>query len=356
MKDIDEIKVLYDYGYGYYENKLIALFRSGEPDFETADELLRLGADINAEEDSDTENVLSCILAGYGSSELWDGSCDHEACEKNNCEDCPENLNQSPASGAAMTEIIRYFLGHGFDVEKKNGRYGAQCLWALTLSSYDRYMIDAAKLLLDAGAKNINISSDPDENETPMEFIESEGGYQDCCCGDHHLGNLYEAVSQVYLAAEEGRDYSGIDSYEEVYGKRIIRILSAKPENGSVFFDLDLPEFKHENCFIQDLFFVTDNGILRTTQYADFWFDTKLPEVETVDVSEFFPGIVGEVVKSFHYEHNAIRKENTWYGQPVATIEMENNKAVTFSINFGEVKDEDRAAFYYFGWPPKVDI
>ena len=43
MKNIDEIKA-YDHGFGVLENKLIDVFKmSGPPDFETADELIRLG-------------------------------------------------------------------------------------------------------------------------------------------------------------------------------------------------------------------------------------------------------------------------------------------------------------------------
>ena len=52
-----------------------------------------------------------------------------------------------------MCAIIRFFLDHGFDVNKCDGCFGTQCLWALTPSTYDRYMIEATKILLDAGAK-----------------------------------------------------------------------------------------------------------------------------------------------------------------------------------------------------------
>lgn len=352
MRNIEEIKA-YNYGYGCLEDKLIALFRSGKPDFETADELIRLGADMNAEGKDDDENILSEILSGYWWSETGDEFCEDDDCEKENCEGCPQKKNLNPNCGEAMLEVIKYFLEHGFDVNKKDGRYGAQCLWSLTLSVFDRHIIDATKLLLAAVAKNISITSDPNGDETPWDFIGTEGSYQDTCCHDHHMGNIYEAVYQVYQAVEDGREYSGIDSYEEIYGKKVLKILSAKPSGDVAFFDMDLPESKHKNCFTQDLFFVTEDGILLTTQYVDFWFDRKLPDVETIDVSDYFPGIVGEIIKCFHYSHNEIRKGSTCYGQPIVTIEMDNGKALTFTINFGEVGKENRAAYFYFGWPEK---
>ena len=321
MKSIDKIKA-YEYGYGDLEDKLIAVFDPKSPDFETADLLIKMGANVNAEGKNDEENILSEIIG-----QSWI-----------NC-------------GESMIQIIQYFIKNGFDVHKKDERYGAQCLWNLTLSSFDRYMIDAIKLLLDAGAKNVCIGSRPDDDETPWSFIAAEGSYQDTCCHNHHLGNIYEAAYQIYQAVEDGRDYSGIDSYERVIGHKIIKILSALPEHSTTFFDLDLPNSKHKNCFTQDLFIVTDNGILFSTQYADFWFNNMMPDVETIDVSEYFTNIVGGTIKEFHFEHNAIQKGTTFYGQPVVTIEMDTGSVVTFSINFGEVSEEDRVGYFFFDWP-----
>ena len=144
-----------------------------------------------------------------------------------------------------------------------------------------------------------------------------------------------------------------VEDFHTVEVRRLHRIFCGLPSGDVAFFDMDLPESKHKNCFTQDLFFVTEDGILLTTQYADFWFDRKLPDVETIDVSDYFPGIVGEIIKCFHYSHNEIRKGSTCYGQPIVTIEMDNGKALTFTINFGEVGKENRAAYFYFGWPEK---
>ena len=108
---------------------------------------------------------------------------------------------------------------------------------------------------------------------------------------------------------------------------------------------MDLPEFKKDNCYTQTLYFVYDGGVLITTQYADFWTDTILPQAELVDVSEHFAGIVGHSIQRFTYDHKTVAKGTMYYGQPITTIEMDTGHKVRFSINFGEVKDEDRAAF-----------
>ena len=338
----------YDYGYGDLGNKLIELFRSGAPDFAAAEDLIRQGADINAVGRDDDENILSEILSGYWWSEHGDtisDACDN--CDENHCDNCEHDRNLNPNLGASMCAIIRFFLEHGFDVNKRDGCFGAQCLWALTLSSFDRYMIEATKLLLDAGAKNRTISpTSTNPYDTPRAFIGTEGSYQGACEHAHATANIFEAAYQVYQAVEDGKPYSGIDSYEMAIGKKIIRVLAEGDGTAPIFFAMELPEFKKDNCYNAALYFVYDGGVLISTQYADFWTDTILPSVNLTDVSEHFDGIVGHTIKGFAFDHRSILKGTTYYGQPITTIEMDSGRKIRFSINFGEVENEERAAFY----------
>lgn len=338
----------YDYGYGDLENKLIRLFRSGAPDFATAEDLIRQGADINAVGKDDDENILSEILSGYWWSEHGDiisDACDN--CDENHCDNCEHNRDLNPNLGASMCAIIRFFLAHGFDVNKCDGCFGAQCLWALTLSTFDRYMIEATKLLLDAGAKNRTVSpTSTDQDETPWCFIATESSYQGTCEHAHSTANIFEAVYQVYQAVADGKPYSGIDSYEMAIGKKVIKVLAESDGENPTFFAMDLPEFKRDNCYNATLYFVYDGGVLISTQYADFWTDTILPAADLIDVSEHFDGVVGNTIKGFTYDHRSIVKGTTHYGQPITTIEMDSGRKVRFSINFGEVREQNRAAFY----------
>ena len=89
-----------------------------------------------------------------------------------------------------------------------------------------------------------------------------------------------------------------------------------------------------------------DDGALLTTQYADFWTDTEIHYNNLVDVSECFDTIVGKTVKQFVFKHRDVVKGTTYYGQPITTLEMVTGEKITFSINFGDVKEEERAAFF----------
>lgn len=338
----------YDYGYGELGNKLISLFRSGAPDFDAAEKLIRQGADINAVGKNCSKNILSEILSGYWWTEHGDTVCEVcDRCEEDHCGDCEHNRSLNPNLGPSMCAIIRFFLDHGFDVNKCDGCFGAQCLWELTLSTFDRYMIEATKLLFDAGAKNRTISlKSTDEYTTPWSFIATEGSYQGTCEHNYSTANIFEAVYQIYQSVEDGKPYNGIDSYEMAVGKKIIKVLSEGPGTAPVFFSMELPEFKKDNCFTQTLYFVYDGGALISTQYAEFWTDTVLPDADLVDVSERFGGIVGSTIKDFIFDCRIVEKASAVYGQPITTVEMDSGHKIRFSINFGEVKEEERAAFY----------
>ncbi len=338
----------FDHGYGDLGNKLIELFRSGVPDFDAAEALIRQGADVNAVGKYDDENILSEILLGYSWTEddnTFSDACNN--CNKNHCDSCEHNHYRNPKLGLSMCAIIRFFLDHGFDVNKCDGCFGAQCLDALTFSTYDRYMIEATKLLFDAGAKNRIYSPDStDPDETPWYSVAIKISYHCTCEHNHATANIFEAVYQVYQAVEDGRPYSGIDSYKVAVGKKVLHVLAEKNGEEPIFFSLDLPKFKKDNCYTQTLYFVYDSGVLVSPQYAAFWTDTILPDVDLVDVSDRFDGIVGNSIKAFTYDHQTIVKGTTHYGQPITTIEMDSGHKVRFSTNFGEVKEDERAAFY----------
>lgn len=339
----------YDYGYGELENRLIELFRSGAPDFDAAEKLIRQGADVNATGKNPDENILSEILQGYWWSKYGDDmptECDD--CENEICEQCQYNkADKNPELGKSMCQVIRFFLSQGFDVNKFDGCYGAQCLYALTLSTFDRYFLEATKILFDAGAKNCNTSYDERcDGDTPWEFVGTEGSYQDTCEHNHSLGNIYEAVYQMYLAVDECRPYNGIDTYEAAVGKKILKVVADRDDDKPVFYSMNLSDFKKDNCYKDNLYFVLDGGVLITTQYADFWVDTNVSIDNGVDVSEYFPSIVGGTIKQFKFDHRTVIKGTTHYGQPITIVEMESGDSITFSINFGNVKNDERTAYF----------
>lgn len=309
------------YGYTPLSYALIELFESENPDFLTAEKLIQQGADVNDQGDDKSENVLSEILYGYHSN---------------------------PTGNISIAKTIRFFLDHGFDVSRNKGKYGAQCLSALTYSPFEREIIGATKMLLDAGARNVPIE-DSEPDETPMNAIGTEGSFQDTGEGNHYLGNIYEAVYQIYVALENGKSYSGIDSFEASIGKKIIRVMALGDNTDSIFTSIDLPTSKHKNCFYHNLYMIFDGGYLICTKYASYWVDTAPIDKKIVDVSKFFSRIIDHKICNVTFDHNSIIKGTTHYGQPITTFHFDNDVKLTFSINYGEVEKEKYCSYYYYG-------
>ena len=100
-----------DYGYGELENKLIRLLRTGAPDFSAAEELIRLGADINAVGNDNSQNILSRVLKNYRWTEHADvSSAAPDYCEEKHGDDCEHDRSLASYRGQSMCTIIRFFL------------------------------------------------------------------------------------------------------------------------------------------------------------------------------------------------------------------------------------------------------
>jgi len=334
MKNIDAIKA-YNHGYGTLEDKLIAvLSMSGPPDFETADELIRLGADVNAEGPDDDDNVLSEILCGYTCWQFED-----------------EEYTDLNTIGGYMIQVIHYFLDHGFDVKKKNGRYGAQCLYSLVISVQDRSMIEATKLLISAGAEDLYVDNEHTEGEKPKSFLDAENCYQRVCEYNYHVANVVEATYQIYQAIEEKKPYIDIDSYEAIIGKTITKVLIKKPKEGKALHDVMFTNGRFGKCFYTNIYFLFDNRMLIATPYNDLWTNRFDSSVRTLDISSDFSQVIGATVDKIEFAHNGLSEKMTHYTQPVATFRMSNGNSVSFSTSFGEVPKDKSTAYYYFGEP-----
>lgn len=342
------------YGYTPLSYALMNLFQSGLPDFAAAEKLIQQGADVNDQGDAKDENVLSEILGGYWQAGINWGQEECRNCftgfatgvSYDKCPFCEHFL--IPNVGESVIQIIRFFLNHGFDVKRNGGTHGAQCLYALAMSSFDRGLINATKMLLDAGARDIPVADD-EPDETPMEAIAAEGSFQDTCEHDHYLGNIYEATYQIYLALEEGRSYAGIDSFEVAIGKKILSVMAVGDNKDSIFTSINLPTSKHKNCFYRNLYMIFDGGYLVCTKTASYWVDTYPIDEKIIDVSEYLSPIIGHAIRKVTFDHNEVIDGITHYGQPVTSFHFDNGVKLTFTTNFGEVEKGHSGSYYYFG-------
>ncbi|MBQ8648130.1 MAG: hypothetical protein IJ484_08320 [Oscillospiraceae bacterium] len=329
----------FPYGYGELEDKLIDLFRSGPPDFAAAQALVDAGADVNAAVPGDG-NVLSECLQGYRDTEHGD-DCDRCDPEDGQCVQCP---SKNPDPGRAMVEIVRFFLKNGFDPGRDGGRACRACLYALNFSTDDRYMLQAARLLLDAG---IRAGWSPEGKLSGvLEHIATECSYLQVCAKNTAANHLYEAFYELCRAAHEGRAYGGIDTYEAALGRRVLRVL-ADPCGGE--WPIRPAEYGGKtwsNTFRGQLYLEYEGGVLIGNEYGDFWTDDHLPAGPLVDVSTAFAGVVGRCIEGFRFAARDVPGSGTSYTQPVTWLDMGQGRSVRFSDTFGEMEGKELVGWF----------
>ena len=131
-------------------------------------------------------------------------------------------------NGSLMPDIIRSFIKHGYDVHANDGINGGLCLSQLCWSSYDKYVLDAAKVLLDAGAPidYASADDDPDDDESRgvLDSISWKLSGLWVVDGDYSVANIFEAYYSMIMAVKDGKDYREISSYLDCIGLRLDKV------------------------------------------------------------------------------------------------------------------------------------
>lgn len=201
----------WDYGYGDKGNRLITLLKTYPPDLRRAKELIDDGIDINSESTKDNgENMLSEIFLGYPWSAAEEAACD--SCTTMDCDNCPRPAVPDDMDGRYLPEIIKLFLNSGFDVTRDGGRVGGRCLLNLTWASYDKYILDATKLLLHAG---VDPNVKPDDGGPIKSWALTKASLAEALDEDHECANLFRTMYEIMDAASKGEDYDSVELNEE---------------------------------------------------------------------------------------------------------------------------------------------
>lgn len=289
-----------------YEKQFIEILRSENPDYEYVKKLLHTEVDINSE-----INLLYEVLV-----------------------ECPENN---------MLGIIKFFLDNGYDVGKKNGQFGADCISGILFKTKDSREIEAVKQLLDAGTVNAIY----DDGDSLLEYIERCFGdgelFFDNYDGDTSLDNLLIVIYEMIKANDEGRDYHNIMHADNIEGRKISHVYAVRKDDKNIFYNIDLIDSKHNNCFKTDLYFETSEGFLIISEYLDAWINKTMPTSRIEDVSEKFKGIIGRTVKKYKSYQNSINS-HTSMGMDLI---FDNGKMLRFASNFGETDEEVNIASYF---------
>lgn len=165
--------------FGKLENELIELCHQCPPDLKAIQAKIAEGADINAHDGEQyaKSSLLAEVICNFGYSEL------------------PQNVQ--PYSCEYLPAVIKIFLDAGFDVQLDEGRYGAMALGDLIFCYTDKYIFDAATLLLDAGADPTIIPYEDDPSESVLEMIRFDAWFRSTEGDKEESALLYELADLI---------------------------------------------------------------------------------------------------------------------------------------------------------------
>lgn len=129
--------------------------------------------------------------------------------------------------GTILADIVRHFLSCGYDVSANKGLNGGLALQSLCWSSYDQHILDAAKVLMDAGAPVNYRTRDDDPYDEPEGLLGSiswklSGAWM--VDKDFAFANTLEAYYAMTEANITGKDYNSIDHYFACIGKPLTSV------------------------------------------------------------------------------------------------------------------------------------
>jgi len=338
----------YDYGYGELGNELIDACRDYPPDFSRIKELLDLGIDLNmSSAEENDENMLSEIIKGYPDvRELQEIYCSQ--CEDEDCDAC--SLNFPDADGRYLPQIIKLFLDYGFDCSRNEGKEGEKCFINLTWSSYDRYILDAAKIFLQAG---VNPEGNPydDGSENLMEWVATKESAADCVGNNHEEANLFFTLYEIMDAYLNNEEYLNIDYFDKCIGKRIDRVmLCGGKESLSGVYDYSYNGKIYKNCFADNIVIWCEEMPLCINDKQDMYVDPRVPKKSksNIIVDEHFADCIGVAITGFefHIDNLFIEENKLNYIRPITLIHLNNGNTIRFAINYGEVPHDDTATYF----------
>lgn len=152
-------------------------FGGASCDFARAKRLLAQGLDINALYDD--EDLLSGAMLKL--------------------------TERDDSESVCLLETVKFFLDNGFDVAARGGAAGSECLGMLKYFADREEALEAAKLLLDKGARCV----EDEDGLTPLSLLGSES-YMAFSERDYRYSMCCEVLCEVIERAENNVEYHGI--------------------------------------------------------------------------------------------------------------------------------------------------
>ena len=209
--------------------------------------------------------------------------------------------------GFILADVVRHFLACGYDVSANDGLNGGLALHSLCWSSYDHYVLEAAKVLMNAGAPVKYRTSDDDPNEEPEGLLgviswKLSGVWM--VDKDYAWANTLEAYYAMTEANIAGKDYNAIDNYFACIGKPLTAVSAINVGGKPALYDEGTV-----SVYSEPLILWFEDKPLVVSCYTDFvvnpvYADDKKNDL--ADVTTAFSSLIGTTLKEVQYIGTAI--------------------------------------------------
>lgn len=223
--------------------------------------------------------------------------------------------------GFILADVVRHFLACGYDVSANDGLNGGLALHSLCWSSYDHYVLGAAKVLMNAGAPVKYRTSDDDPNEEPEGLLGSiswklSGAWM--VDKDYAWANTLEVYYAMTEANIAGKDYNAIDNYFACIGKPLTAVSAINVGGKPALYDEGAV-----SVYSEPLILWFENKPLVVSCYTDFvvnpvYADDKKNDLS--DVTTAFSSLIGTMLKEVQY-----------IGTTICYFEFSNGKRLFFA-------------------------
>ena len=224
--------------------------------------------------------------------------------------------------GAILADIVRHFLSCGYDVSANEGANGGLALRALCWSSYDRHILDAAKVLMNAGAPVKYVSKDDDPGEDEPEGLFTSISWKLAGAWvvdkDFAFANILEAYYTMAEANLAGKDYNSIDAYLACIGRPLTAVSTINVDGN--------PAMQAEGAitvYSEPLIMWFEDKPLVISCYTDFVVNPVYAEDKKdtlADVTTVFSSLVGATLQEVQY-----------IGTTICYFEFSNGKRLFFA-------------------------
>lgn len=278
--------------------------------------LLSVGVDINAN-DKDNETLLSETILDFANR---------------------RQIENRYRDGEELLRYVCFMLDHGFDVTRNGGGYGDEVLSNLIYNPCDQYMVEAARMLMNAGA-----DSSYTEDEGSGDVYGNYGLHADDAVVNYHNckdGAVYTTIAEMMWLQQHQKDYNAVQLYTAVLGKKIEDIYVCDDEWSAAAYSpvmKGLDDIESTNVYAGTLIIMCEGLALSVCHGMDIMVNPADITEHKVSLRDVLADVLGETIEHIHFGYHKIMSPDGWTRPSVTIVfTLSNGKIIKLTAFYSE--------------------